>query len=436
MEVYCLVGQFTIGGIAHPVAGNLKNNDAANEIFTDGYGSNGLSINAYDSDTTNVTGWPKNGTASSTPASTADIDNDGIDEIFTYFMESTPYSASSLRCYKANGTVCPGWPVNIGFVPYAAPAIGDINKDGKLDIIISALNKLFAFNSNGTSIPGFPVTFPNHSTAGTSVAVGDVDGDLNKEIILVGSTIPDVNWQSCERSYPVLHIFSSTGTLKKSLIISDVQNKTAHKPALGDLDGDNIPEIVLQTQNSLIAIKGDGTVHWGIINDRYQNTTSHDLQGNSAPVIGDINGDGKSEIVILTGSKDIKIKAYNEYGQLLPQFPIILNDWNTNDNVISEATVPAIYDIDNDGRNEIVIVSNFIYNFQLTLPKVWAFDLGASSVYGPVQWSQYSRDENHTSFYLSNGSPRTIPAYDLRTDTTAPNVAIVQSYMWNFGTKN
>ncbi|HUU56001.1 MAG TPA: FG-GAP-like repeat-containing protein, partial [bacterium] len=68
----------------------------------------------------------------------------------------------------------------------------------------------------------------------------------------------------------------------------------------------------------------------------------------SSPSMGDINGDGRDEIVV--GCKDGKVYAFDGRGQLLPGWPV-----STGDTI---AGSPAIGDIDGDKRDEIVIGSD------------------------------------------------------------------------------
>ncbi|MGD8719022.1 MAG: FG-GAP-like repeat-containing protein [Candidatus Zixiibacteriota bacterium] len=68
----------------------------------------------------------------------------------------------------------------------------------------------------------------------------------------------------------------------------------------------------------------------------------------SSPSMGDINGDGRDEIVI--GCKDGKVYAFDGRGQLLPGWPV-----STGDTV---AGSPAIGDINGDKRGEVIIGSD------------------------------------------------------------------------------
>ncbi|UCH79447.1 MAG: VCBS repeat-containing protein, partial [Candidatus Coatesbacteria bacterium] len=68
----------------------------------------------------------------------------------------------------------------------------------------------------------------------------------------------------------------------------------------------------------------------------------------SSPSLGDVNGDGRDEIVL--GCKDGKVYVFNGQGNVLPGWPV-----TTGDTIVGS---PAIGDIDGDKRDEIIIGSD------------------------------------------------------------------------------
>src|SRR5439155_21451397 len=65
-------------------------------------------------------------------------------------------------------------------------------------------------------------------------------------------------------------------------------------PALADLDGDCIPEIIVQTDGYLNVWRGDGSVFPAFP------VPVPGAMGNSSPVVGDVDGDGLPDLVITT----------------------------------------------------------------------------------------------------------------------------------------
>ena len=244
----------------------------------------------------------------SSSATLADVDGDGLDEIFIGEEDGL------LHAYRADGSILPGWPS-----PYASgcqsrstPAIADLDADGKLEIITASTNctgegaYLFAYHHNGTPVTGFPVLLPLYTDS--YPVIGDVDGDGKPEIVVIG-------WSGG----PSVIIISCDGQIKRtSPLTGIIFYGTA--PALADLDGDGIPEIIVQTDTAVNVQRGDGSSFpgWPVIFGEYL-----DYYPDSSPVVGDVDGDQLPDIVILltgwNGPREVRV--YNRNGVLHPHFP-------------------------------------------------------------------------------------------------------------------
>lgn len=119
-------------------------------------------------------------------------------------------------------------------------------------------------------------------------------------------------------------------------------------PAVGDLNGDSIPEVVLGTTDGRLVCLSRGRVLWEAKNlgEIY-----------SSPALGDVNGDGKMEVVV--GSRGGHLFCFEGVrGSLLWQF-------QCKGDVDSS---PALGDVNGDGKMEVVVGSDdgFVYCFSGT----------------------------------------------------------------------
>jgi hypothetical protein len=128
-------------------------------------------------------------------------------------------------------------------------------------------------------------------------------------------------------------------------------------------------------------------VNWGPDPNRY-------WAFNSAPVVGDVDGDGLPDIVVCIqfsgNSEDGEVRVYNRNGTLHPSFP--------KTQKIGFGAVPAIADLDLDGRNEIVVSGDFWNGVPGDYDRVWVFDLGGSA-HGAIQWGQFMGGPKHQAYY-------------------------------------
>src|SRR6266702_1757754 len=223
-----------------PAAGELYDHHPGNEVVVLNSVSthpNATALAAYDGAGASLPGWPRSaaGFVNSlrTPPALADIDGDGIDEIFVAEDDN------QLHAYRADGTVLPGWPVSIpngGF--RSTPALADLDGDGVLEIIVQTWTALNVFRGDGSVFPGWPYVF-NGETSGTEVyapVVGDLDGDGLPDIVLI-TTVDELQTGR-------VRVFNRDGVLHprfpKTLPIGE-----AAAPAIADIDGDGRNEIII-----------------------------------------------------------------------------------------------------------------------------------------------------------------------------------------------
>ncbi len=369
--------------VAYPALGEISGSFAGLEVVAANLPDDFplfSKITAYSGNGSMLPGWPiVSANYTDYPPSLVDIDGDGIDEIFVQEEDH------QLHAYNADGSPLPGWPVlaSTAAQRLSTPAIADLDGDGIPEIITASevacggecRSDLFAFHHDGTIVKGFPNFFSGG--ADNYLAVGDVDGDGAPEIITFGSLV----------NFNGIYIFSNNGTLKRTIPIpGSADAMTA--PALADLDGDGVPEIIVQTDEVLIALRGDGSTFTG------WPVYTRGWKGYSSPVVGDVDGDGLPDVVVtVLPSGEFKmgeLRAYNRNGGIIPGFPKTIP--------IGWGAVPAIADIDLNGRNDIIVTGSMWDGIAGEFEKVWVYELGGPA-HGPIQWGQFMGGPRHHGAY-------------------------------------
>jgi len=326
----------------------------------------------------------------SSPAA-GDLDGDGTVEVVVATLRG------GLYVLDAQGQVRAGFPVfqdpkpatdeahlyDDGF--FASPALGDLDGDGHLEIVIGGMDQqVYAWHDDGSLVDGFPVCacYPGIDAGSrivSSPALGDVNRDgvldiaIGTDETLNGTTGPIYLIAGKGNSDPAgaflpgwpVQVF---GAYTQALPY--VGEGVPASPALADVDGDGSLEITAHTlAGDLPVLKADGTELWkahltadGFGPDSNFNDASLFPLINSSS-FGDLDGDGHPELVTggigsgyaisqLTDGKrvafDHGIGAWDgNTGDYLPGWPRVLED-------MQFFMDPAIADLDGDGLPEVI----------------------------------------------------------------------------------
>ena len=216
----------------------------------------------------------------------ADLDDDGQMEIIA------SYDSLGIYIWRQDGTpftTNPFWGAGNLHLS-SAPVVCDLNEDGKKELVFSqcniAVSHVYAISLEGDKkVSGWDesqtVPYTTSYTLDHSLAVGDINNDGHLEVVILGHETVKA-WKHNGDTIFSRHI---NGLLPQIDWAANVNT-----PILADVDGDAIPDIVFCCNKYIYALHNDGTdiVGFPIMSDEeFQDT----------PCVADIDNDGRNEIV-------------------------------------------------------------------------------------------------------------------------------------------
>jgi len=337
------------------------NGDGAAEMLV-GYGH---TVRVLEHDGSALPGWPQT-VAGSDPtaftrfgAAAADIDGDKKLDVVA------ANNLGELFAWSADGSLLAGFPAKV-VEPNSPITLADIDGDGVADIVAAAPGGgAMVVHGDGSPLQGFPVAFGDASTRFYQPTVGDLDGDGRPEIVLESALLVPVPMQDGLDLQLSMNVINANGTVRagwpKDFGGGSVTIDSVSLPVLADLDGDGKLDIVvgsnIDARGQVNAFRADGSelAGWPYVADIGFNT----------PAIGDLDGDGKPDVFIggqptfdttTNLGVDFAYAFKGGDGSLLPGWPASRNDGNNPwPNLGFDGA--ALVDIDGDGAPEAILTS-------------------------------------------------------------------------------
>ena len=355
-----------------------------------------------------------------TPA-VADLDGDRRKEIVVAAMDGR------VHVWDRRGRRRRGFPVRIDMrrpepkkhldsVIYASPALGDLDRDGKLDIVVGAADqKIYAWNHRGRRLRGWPVLARDGEGGDvakilSSPALGDIDGDRSLDVVEGTAEAYGATPSGSGRVYA----FSADGKLKPGWplkvpslspeVLPLAGEGVPVSPTLTDVDGDGADEVAVS------AVAGESRLYRGdgsqMGDPHFAATGAGAGSDSSAPSMFNVAGNGAfgrltegGPLRFFAGAVDKRLGvAAAEPGTRVP-FDHLRGGWDVTSGAplsgfprVMEgwffANAPAIADVDGQAPREVVAGSSggFLHAFREdgTEPEGWPKLTGGFMIASPA----------------------------------------------------
>ncbi len=395
-----------------PAVGDVNSDNRADIIFGDSCGY----VHVLNPDGTYQNGFPKqmahcSGTTInervafvSTPV-IADVNRDGKNEIAAFIGCKNPFTEfdGSVHVFNNEGNELAGWPQKINSIVsensniQSTLSVGNLDADKEYEIVHANIRGIFVFEHNGSVMN----PWPKLGYFFTPVVLYDMDGDGKDEIayasregfinVLTSAAQNFNGWPVQLTTLPAGHIYIRWGTSTFAPIIADVNN-------------DNSPDITVSYAKvnhwnfqCIYAFDNNGSVLKNYPLCPADSYVYFNHGGFLAT--GKLDTDGWMDFVSGYSSSSIKDSL-----MLYPVFDSNLSLTDGYPRYLSPllSSIPSIEDIDNDGDNELIMVTytyNKDENRQVTgvNGKVYVFDEKGLS--DKNEWPMFQHDPEHTGRY-------------------------------------
>ncbi len=275
-----------------------------------------------------VPGWPAHTGApiDSTP-SVADVDQSGWPEVFVGSGNSATPNAGGYYSFTHTGQERWYQPAPDALASthavQASLAIGDVTGAGTPDVTAGAVGQwMYSFNAvSGAVNAGWP--FFTADTVFSSPALADLYGNGQTEIVEGGDSTHGIAYGTTYYNGGHLRVISGQGQLLCSFNTNQVVTSS---PAVGDIDGDGRPEIVFGT-GSYYQNVSDSTDLFALGPNCHERWAAN-LGGytTSSPALADVQGNGQLDVVEGTDGapgnpSEGSVWVLNGSGQPLPGWP-------------------------------------------------------------------------------------------------------------------
>jgi hypothetical protein len=289
-----------------------------------------------------------------------DVDGDGkLDLVVTNVDDNT---ISVFRNTSTPGSITTGSfaskvDLTTGDVPYSV-ALGDIDGDGKPDLVVAnvennTVSVLRNKSTSGSITTGSFASKVDYTTGDVpySVALGDIDGDSKLDLVVANEENNTVS---------VLRNTSTYGSITAGSFALKVDFTTSGSPyciVIGDVDRDDKPDLVITNAgNNTVSVLRNTSTYGSITESSFAEKVDFTTgEGPYSVALGDIDGDGKLDLVVANAenNKVSVLRNTSTYGSITAGSFVSKVDFTTGDLPYSV----ALGDIDGDGIPDVTVAN-------------------------------------------------------------------------------
>lgn len=245
---------------------------------------------------------------------------------------------------------------------YNAPTFGDVDGDGRLDLVMGVLGG--AYNPNRTTVGnlyyltrsaanGWTVRahalLPILDVGSESIpALADLDGDGDLDLLLANKLDPD------RLTTSLVYAFENVGTPTAPALRGrgalPLAGRYHFAPAVGDLDDDGRPDLLLGQFGAAVSWhRGTGPGAFALFDSAVVTITRG---SNTVPTLGDLDGDG--DLDLLVGEASGWLNYYRNDGTpAAPAFALVSDEWAGIR--VGRRSAPLLADLDGDGDLDLLV---------------------------------------------------------------------------------